>query len=137
MNETAATAKNIQIQTQIPDRLPMLHVDADKTTWIFSNLISNALRYSHDNSIISVTIKPQDQQVFFSIKDFGQGIAPFYLDKIFDRYFRIPGSKKEGTGLGLSISKELIEAQGGSINVNSEFGAGTEFTVLLPVPDHL
>ena len=137
MNETAATAKNIQIQTQIPDRLPMLHVDADKTTWIFSNLISNALRYSHDNSIISVTIKPQDQQVFFSIKDFGQGIAPFYLDKIFDRYFRIPGSKKEGTGLGLSISKELIEAQGGSINVNSEFGAGTEFTVLLPVSDHL
>ncbi|ANH80807.1 PAS domain-containing sensor histidine kinase [Niabella ginsenosidivorans] len=133
MNETAATAKNIRIQTKIPEQLPLLHVDADKTTWIFSNLISNALRYSHDNSIIAVSITTYGQRVVFSVKDFGQGIAPFYLDKIFDRYFRIPGSKKEGTGLGLSISKELIEAQGGTISVNSEFGVGTEFTVVLPV----
>ncbi|HEY5390705.1 MAG TPA: HAMP domain-containing sensor histidine kinase, partial [Hanamia sp.] len=56
---------------------------------------------------------------------------PQYIDKIFDRYFRIPGTKKEGTGLGLSISKEFIEAQGGTISVKSDFGAGSTFTFSL------
>lgn len=65
------------------------------------------------------------------VKDTGQGIAPQYKDKVFDRYFRVPGTKKEGTGLGLAISKEFIEAQGGQITVESDFGAGSIFTVQL------
>jgi signal transduction histidine kinase len=65
------------------------------------------------------------------VRDTGQGIAPQYKDKIFDRYFRVPGTKKEGTGLGLAISKEFIEAQGGQINVDTEFGAGSKFAVTL------
>lgn len=70
--------------------------------------------------------------------DKGQGIAPQYLDKIFDRYFRIPGSKKEGTGLGLSISKDFIEAQGGEISVTSDFGAGSTFSFILnAVPENM
>ncbi|WP_018626495.1 ATP-binding protein [Niabella aurantiaca] len=135
-NETTAAAGNIQVQVQLPKDLPFLNVDADKTSWVFSNLISNAIRYSHENGLIRVAVTAGEGEVLFTVKDFGQGIAPFYIDKIFDRYFRIPGSKKEGTGLGLSISKELIEAQGGSIGVRSEFGAGTEFTVKLPVTDN-
>ncbi|MCF3107253.1 HAMP domain-containing protein [Niabella sp. CC-SYL272] len=136
INETAAASRNIQLQVQIPTALPLLNVDADKTAWIFSNLISNAIRYSHENSPVTIVVAAGREHVLFTVKDQGQGIAPFYLDKIFDRYFRIPGSKKEGTGLGLSISKELIEAQGGSIAVHSEFGAGTEFVVTLPVADN-
>ncbi|HOY12377.1 MAG TPA: HAMP domain-containing sensor histidine kinase, partial [Saprospiraceae bacterium] len=66
-----------------------------------------------------------------SVKDFGQGIAPQYKDKIFDRYFRVPGTKKEGTGLGLAISKEFMEAQGGQISLESEFGAGSTFILSL------
>ena len=61
----------------------------------------------------------------------GQGIAPQYKDKILGRYFRVPGTKKEGTGLGLAISKEFMEAQGGQINVDSEFGAGSTFILTL------
>jgi len=136
INETAAASRNIHIQVQVPKALPFLNVDADKTSWIFSNLISNAIRYSHENSSVIVTISASGAVIQFTVKDYGQGIAPFYLKKIFDRYFRIPGSKKEGTGLGLSISKELIEAQGGTIEVRSEFGAGTEFTVTLPVAEN-
>ncbi|MBO9594097.1 MAG: HAMP domain-containing protein [Niabella sp.] len=136
INETAAASRNIHLEVRQPEDLPFLNVDADKTAWIFSNLISNAIRYSHENSPVTITVSAGKEQVLFTVKDQGQGIAPFYLDKIFDRYFRIPGSKKEGTGLGLSISKELIEAQGGSITVRSEFGAGTEFTVTLPAADN-
>ncbi|MBZ4192297.1 HAMP domain-containing sensor histidine kinase [Niabella beijingensis] len=132
INETAAASKNIRIQTVLQEDLPFLNADADKTSWIFSNLISNAIRYSHENGSLTVTVAASGDEVVFTVKDYGQGIAPFYLDKIFDRYFRVPGSKKEGTGLGLSISKELIEAQGGRIDVVSEFGVGTEFTVRLP-----
>ena len=65
------------------------------------------------------------------MKDTGQGIAPQYKEKVFDRYFRVPGTKKEGTGLGLSISREFIEAQGGHIALESDLGQGSVFTVIL------
>lgn len=70
-----------------------------------------------------------------SFLDIGQGILPEYMDKIFHRYFRVPGSKKEGTGLGLSISKEFIEAQGGFITVESEYGVGSVFSFCLRTSD--
>lgn len=69
--------------------------------------------------------------VKISVKDTGQGISSQYISKIFNRYFRVPGTKKEGTGLGLAISKEFIEAQDGQISVESELGAGTTFTLTL------
>ena len=65
------------------------------------------------------------------MKDTGQGISSQYKNKIFDRYFRVPGTKKEGTGLGLSISKEFIEAQVESISVKTDLGTGSVFTVSL------
>ena len=77
-------------------------------------------------------LKEEGPYVRFSVKDTGQGIAPQFIDKVFERYFRIPGTKKEGTGLGLSISKELIEAQGGKIEVESEYGKGSTFFFTLP-----
>ncbi len=85
----------------------------------------------YDNSSIYLFVTETKNQIQFSVKDTGQGIAPQYRDKIFDRYFRVPGTKKEGTGLGLSISKEFIEAQGGQITVDTDFGAGSVFTVSL------
>jgi signal transduction histidine kinase len=60
-----------------------------------------------------------------------QGIPPQFINKVFDRYFRVPGAMAEGTGLGLAISKEFIEAQGGTISVESDFGAGSTFKVAL------
>lgn len=69
----------------------------------------------------------EDDNIIFSVTDTGQGIQSQYLDKIFDRYFRIPETRKDGTGLGLSISKKFIEAQGGKIWVESEYGLGSAF----------
>ena len=68
-----------------------------------------------------------------SVKDNGIGIDPKYLSRIFDKYFRVPGTEKEGTGLGLAISKEFIEAMNGTIEVKSELGEGSEFIITLQI----
>jgi NtrC-family two-component system sensor histidine kinase KinB len=130
-NKTQAEQKQIQLKIDYPEELPQVLADSEKTAWVLINLISNAIRYSHENSIINISIVSDNQHVKFIVKDTGQGIAPQYKDKVFDRYFRVPGTKKEGTGLGLAISKEFIEAQGGQISVESDFGAGSAFTVSL------
>ena len=130
-NKAAAEQKNIQLNITMPEQLPMALTDSEKTAWVITNLLSNAIRYSHDNSTVFVGISVVDKKIHFSVKDTGQGIAPQYKDKIFDRYFRIPGSHKEGTGLGLAICKEFIEAQGGQIIVESDYGVGSTFVVEL------
>jgi signal transduction histidine kinase len=130
-NKAAAGQKQIQLKTVIPDSLPKISADSNKISWVLTNLVSNAIRYSHENSDVVIKISSENSHVRFSVTDTGQGIAPQYIDKIFDKYFRIPGLKKEGTGLSLSISKELIEAQGGSIIVKSELGLGSEFSIIM------
>ena len=133
INATKAQAdqKQIQFQLNCPDKVSKIQADNEKTAWVLTNLISNAIRYSYDNSTIFLVIKETKKHIVFSVKDTGQGIAPQYKDKVFERYFRVPGTKKEGTGLGLAISKEFIEAQGGQITVDSEFGAGSTFVLTL------
>ncbi len=130
-NKTAAENKNINLKITIPENISSVLADKDKTAWVLTNLISNAIRYSYDDSTVEINVSPEGNKVKFAVTDTGQGIAPEYIHKVFDRYFRIPGSKKEGTGLGLSISKEFIEAQDGSITVKSEFGAGSTFSFVL------
>ncbi len=129
--KTQADQKQIQLQINSPDIVSKIQTDKEKTTWVLTNLISNAIRYSYDNSTVLLVIKETNEQVSISVHDTGQGIPPKYIDKIFDRYYRVPGTKKEGTGLGLSISKEYIEAQGGKILVASEFGKGSIFKIFL------
>ena len=65
------------------------------------------------------------------VKDFGKGIDPRYHQSIFDRYFRVPGTKVQGSGLGLSISKDFVEAHGGTLTVESELGKGSRFVIRL------
>ena len=132
-NKTLADKKNIKLIFTTAANLPAVLTDKDKTAWVLTNLISNALRYSYDNASVKLGINLVNDKIVFSVSDTGQGISTEYIDKIFDRYFRIPGSKKEGTGLGLSISKEFIEALGGSIKVKSDLASGSSFSVMLPI----
>lgn len=129
--KTQAEQKHIKFVIDYAEQLSHVMADSEKTAWVLTNLISNAIRYSYDNSTIFLSITEENTSLKFSVKDTGQGIAPEYKDKIFDRYFRIPGTKKEGTGLGLAISKEFIEAQGGKISIESELGLGSTFSVTL------
>ncbi|QNL49804.1 PAS domain-containing protein [Olivibacter sp. SDN3] len=130
-NKVAAEQKQIRFEIQQDEDASMVMADSEKTAWVLTNLLSNAIRYSYEHSTIHITVEKGDNIVRFSVKDNGQGIPTQYLGKIFERYFRIPGTKKQGTGLGLSISKEFIEAQGGEISVVSEYGTGSTFSFFL------
>lgn len=126
-NKSAAEQKHIIFNINIENGLKEVLADAEKTSWVLNNLLSNAVRYSHDNSEIELNVNKVEDRIQFAVIDKGQGIPSQYLSKVFDRYFKIPGTKKEGTGLGLSISKQFIEAQGGKILVDSELGNGSKF----------
>lgn len=99
------------------------------------NFLSNAIRYSPENETVTITISSEKHNVVFSVKDQGKGIEEKYRTKIFERYFKVPGLDKNqsGTGLGLAISKDFIEAQNGTIWVNSELGEGSMFAFKLPI----
>jgi len=127
-----AEQKNMSIKVKLDEYLPKIMADKEKTTWVISNLVSNAIRYSYEKSSVEISAQEKNDFLQITVKDNGMGISPQYKNKIFDKYFRIPGSEKEGTGLGLAISKEFIEAQGGTISVKSDLGIGSEFYIKLP-----
>lgn len=127
-----AEQKQVSTRLETPENDLMAWADPDKTTWVLTNLIGNALHYAHENSTVGIKISEGAQHLKFSVTDQGQGIAPPYLSRIFERYFRIPGSHPSGTGLGLSICKAYVEAQGGEIGVSSELGVGSTFYFTLP-----
>lgn len=130
-NRSAAEQKHLNLNVNIGDGVETVLADSEKTAWVLNNILSNAIRYSHENSDININVAESENKVKFTVTDFGRGIEEQYLDRIFDRYFRIPGHRKDGTGLGLSISKEFIEGQGGKISVESAFGSGSAFSFFL------
>jgi PAS domain S-box-containing protein len=132
-NQKIAEQKKVSIRMQIPDELPNVKADKDRTSWVLTNLLSNAIRYSYENFSVIITILNKGNALHFAVQDFGVGIPPKYLNKIFDRCFRIPGNKSEGTGLGLSICKEFMNAQGSDIKLVSDFGSGSTFSFDLPM----
>lgn len=129
-----AREKKIDIRVNNGNLVGEVYADDEKCAWVLNNFLTNAIRYSAEGNVIEVAIRPSGNQIEFSVRDFGKGIDPQYKEKIFDRYFRVPGSK-EGTGLGLAICKEFIEAQGGKIGVESTPGEGSLFYFTLPMKE--
>ncbi|WP_353720421.1 ATP-binding protein [Dyadobacter sp. 676] len=127
--ETQAESRDIRLQIEENGVRSHVLADSEKTAWVLTNLISNAIRYSYDHSSVQIALTEDDETVQIAVRDNGQGISQEYKDKIFDRYFRVPGSAREGTGLGLAISREFMEAQNGTLTVESELGAGSTFTI--------
>lgn len=128
--KSLADQKELTIAVNCDDSLPNVMADLDKTTWVLINLLSNAVKYSPVKSIINLDVKKHSSKIIeFSVRDEGQGIDQKYLSRIFERYFRVPGAAadKTGTGLGLAIAKDFIEAQGGTIGVESGTGEGSRF----------
>jgi len=128
--KTTAEQKQVTLNVKCDENLPDVHADLDKTTWVLINLLSNAIKYSHEKDIVNLVVKKHNgDEIEFSVQDHGKGIDQRYLSRIFERYFKVPGSTAEqtGTGLGLAIAKDFIEAQTGKIGVESEIGEGSRF----------
>lgn len=127
--------KQIELRINKPTVLPPLVADQEKTAWVLVNLLSNAIRYSANQSKIDINITINNAMLYFSVTDYGKGIEDQYQNDLFKRYFQVPtdGQHKSGSGLGLSISKDFIEAQGGKIEVQSELGVGSTFSFSLPI----
>ena len=130
---SSAKEKNLEIRKVVEPDLPLIQADAEKSTWVLNNFLTNAIKYSVDGGRVTVAAKRAKDSVLFSVEDNGPGIAQEYLPRLFERYFQVPGSKAKGTGLGLGISKEFIEAQKGKIWVESEIGKGSSFSFTLPL----
>ena len=126
-----ADQKQIELVVETEQNLPYIKADSEKTAWVLINFLTNAITYSTENSKVIVKLKNENNQVVFQVIDTGKGIDSRYKTKVFDKYFQVPGSQKSGTGLGLAISKEFIEAQNGTIGVDSELGLGSTFYFIL------
>lgn len=128
-----AEQKQIKLIIDTDENLPDVKADSEKTGWVLINYLSNAITYSSEKSTILIKLKNENDQILFQVIDTGKGIDARYKEKVFDKYFQIPGSQKSGTGLGLAISKEFIEAQNGVIGVESNLGLGSTFWFSLKV----
>lgn len=126
--------KNIQVYSTIADSLPKVKADLEKTTWVMTNLLANAVRYTPDNGTLRIELHHSLKELQFSVEDTGPGVKPEDRERIFKRFVQLEEKKqREGVGLGLAISKEFIEKQGGKIWVESEVGIGSKFIFTLPV----
>ena len=119
----------------------IVYIDKDKIEKIITNILSNAFKFTPDGGTIVVTVKTDERNLNIIISDTGVGIPKEKISKIFDRFYQVDGShtrEQEGTGIGLSLTKELVELHKGKIEVKSEEGKGTTFTVSIPLgKEHL
>ncbi len=120
------------VEVEYPEKIRDLFVDSEKIAWVITNLLSNAIHHSAEGARIIVGARENGKDIEMYVRDFGRGIDPRYHKSIFDRYFRVPGTKVQGSGLGLAISKDFLEAHNGKICVESEVGKGSTFIVTLP-----
>ncbi len=135
-NRVQAERFNISIEVEYPDdnHISKIFVDSEKIAWVLTNLLSNAIRYSHENGRVIIGARqPDERHVEIYVRDFGKGIDPHYHKSIFDHYFRVPGTKVQGSGLGLSISKDFVEAHRGTLGIESQLGKGSTFTITMNV----
>lgn len=119
------------------DELPV-KADCEKIKQVMYNLVDNAIKFSHPDSIIKIETSEKKNKVFVSVKDSGIGIPKEQLSQVFERFYKSDlsrGKDKKGTGLGLSIAREIIRAHGENINVISTEGIGSEFIFSLPIED--
>ena len=133
--EGTCGTKNIVFELTFSDAIQMVYGDLGKIQQVLYNLIDNAIKFSHADSVIYIQAYAKNEKVFISVKDTGEGIPKESIKKIWERFYKSDqsrGKDKKGTGLGLAIVKEIIQAHGENIDVISTEGVGSEFIFSLP-----
>jgi signal transduction histidine kinase len=132
--ENRIQEQGLTLSWDIKEEIPPFHGDPDKIIQVILNLLSNAVKYNRPKGVITIGASLAGEEISFYVKDTGRGILPEHCESLFEKFYRVPGSEKvsEGTGLGLSICQKIIAGHGGRIEVDSEVGEGTTFTIYLP-----
>jgi len=132
----AKLTEHHRLEMEVPPRLPTVYINQDSILQVLTNLVDNAVKFSPQDTRLTIEAKAGDEDVTVSVTDEGQGIAPELLERVFDRFYQaesIVSGRKTGTGLGLSICKGIIEAHGGRIWAESKPGEGSRFSFTVPV----
>ena len=134
--EPLAYKRNINVNIKVNSENIFVSIPENKVARIITNILENAIKYNKDYGQIFINLIEKENMAYIKIKDTGIGIAKNELEKVFDRYYRADSGKKlniEGSGLGLAIARDIAESYGGNINVSSELGESTEFTISFPI----
>jgi signal transduction histidine kinase len=128
-----AITKRITVELDVEGAIPLVEHDPSQINQVLLNLLLNAIQSMERPGAVRVTLQQDDDAVLISVSDEGKGIAPEHLPNIFRPFFTTKG---HGTGLGLSLARRIVESHGGHIDVTSQVGKGTQFTVRLPITRH-
>jgi len=132
--QNIADRKNIILELDFDDNIGQLEADESKIESVITNLIGNAIKFTLQDRQVSVSVRRQNEELLICVSDTGIGIPSQELQKIFDRFYRVsrPDYPSKGSGLGLAIVKEIVAMHNGRIEVESQLGQGSTFTVILP-----
>ena len=132
-----AQTTGVNLQLNIPEKLPVLIGDGDRLAQVFTNLVDNALKFTPANGSVTLQAVKVGTDMEISITDTGIGIPKEALPRLFDRFYQVDpsraGGERHGAGLGLAIVQEIIQSHNGRISVRSEVGRGTTFVIHLPL----
>ncbi len=132
-----AQTTGVNLQLNVPEKLPVLIGDGDRLAQVFTNLVDNALKFTPANGSVTLQAVKVGTGMEISITDTGIGIQKEALPRLFDRFYQVDpsraGGERHGAGLGLAIVQEIIQSHNGRISVRSEVGRGTTFVIHLPL----
>jgi signal transduction histidine kinase len=132
-------ARKICLDVDWPADLPRVDLDPKRVGQVLRNLLANALRYTPEGGRIRLDVRQESERVVVRVQDTGPGIPAEHLNNVFERFYRVDASRTRGTGgsgIGLSVVKQLVEAHGGRVAVDSAPGRGATFTFTLPTAAH-
>ncbi|HEX8909203.1 MAG TPA: ATP-binding protein [Anaeromyxobacteraceae bacterium] len=131
-HRSEAAAGGVELVGLAGEHLPLVGIDRERVELVLSNLVGNALKYTPRGGRVEITAVEGEGSVRFEVKDSGPGIAPEYHERIFEKFFRVPGAPSGGVGLGLYLAREIVEAHGGRIGVESAPELGSRFWFTVP-----
>jgi signal transduction histidine kinase len=125
--------RGFSIETDLAQSLPMVRFDSEAISQAVLNLLDNATKYSAESKFVGIRLRAEEDQAIFEVEDHGIGIPADEREKLFQQFYRVPGSAgKGGYGLGLFLVKHIMDAHGGRIEVESEAGRGSRFRLIFP-----